>query len=74
MDGFLSALAANKVVNITTTADRHFIELGSSVITDNISAADQQQATEAIKAIDVLGEDRAMSYLEEVVDAPTVFV
>jgi hypothetical protein len=70
LDGLLAALHANRAMVVENVHGRQTIRLGANAAAiDSAPQADRQRAEEAVKATGVLGEDRAMTYLDGIGEA-----
>lgn len=69
MDQFLLGLQANGVIALQTQRGHHVLSIGAQAVTfDKFPETDKATATEVLKAIEIIGESKAMTFVKAMVD------
>jgi hypothetical protein len=69
LDGLLEGMQVSQFIAVERVGDRQVFRLGPQApATDKAPPEDVNRARETLQAIDVLGEDRALVELEEILD------
>lgn len=69
MDQFLQGLQANSVIALQTQRGRHVLSTGPQAVTlDKFPEAERAKAAETLKAMEIIGESKAMTFVKAMVD------